>query len=114
MADILSQLRALDSKRAALDATIRQTQSRVRSSTAHDDRTTKRHAEDIAASGTPAVASSITVANAAASDSRRLSSPREKQVICCSILVLICCSVVFLLPLQRLAVMNRELLRFFL
>jgi hypothetical protein len=82
MADILTQLRELDSKRAALDATIRQTQSRVRSSSAQDDRVVKRHAEELPASGAPAVASSVTVANAPAHDSRRLSSPREKQVIC--------------------------------
>jgi hypothetical protein len=81
MSDLLSQLRALDSKRFALEATIRQTQARVRASGSHDERAVKRHAEEIPALGTPAVASSVTVANAAASDSRRLSSPRDKQVI---------------------------------
>jgi hypothetical protein len=85
MSDLLSQLRALDSKRVNLEATIRQTQARVRASGAQDERAVKRHAEEVPASATPAVASSVTLANsspnALASESRRLSSPRDKQVI---------------------------------
>jgi hypothetical protein len=79
MTDLLSQLRSLEAKRVALDQTVRQTQARVRSSNAHDERMAKRHAEEHPASGAPAVASSVTIANAAP-DARRLSSPREKQV----------------------------------
>jgi hypothetical protein len=79
MTDLLSQLRSLESKRVALDQTVRQTQARVRSSNAHDERMAKRHAEEQPASGAPAVASSVTIANPAP-DARRLSSPREKQV----------------------------------
>ena len=59
MTDILSQLRSLDSKRAALDQVVRQTQARVRSSHAQDDRAAKRHAEELPATGAPAVASDI-------------------------------------------------------
>lgn len=82
MSDLLSQLRTLDSKRVNIEATIRQTQARVRSSGAHDDRAVKRHAEEVPTSGAPAVASSVTLANAASpNDARRLSSPRDKQVI---------------------------------
>ena len=79
MTDILSQLRSLDSKRAALDQVVRQTQARVRSSHAQDERAAKRHAEELPATGAPAVASSVTIANSS-NDSRRLSSPRDKQV----------------------------------
>jgi len=79
MSDIVSQLRALDSKRAALDATIRQTQHRARAASAHDDRTAKRRAEEQPAA-LPAVASSVTIAHTPPSDARRLSSPRDKQV----------------------------------
>jgi hypothetical protein len=79
MTDLLTQLRSLDSRRIALDVTIRQTQARFRSSDTQDERAAKRHAEEVPASGTPAVASSVTVAVASAPDSRRLSSPREKQ-----------------------------------
>ena len=85
MSDLLSQLRALDSKRVNLEATIRQTQARVRASGAQDERAVKRHAEEVPTSATPAVASSVTLANASpnalANESRRLSSPRDKQVI---------------------------------
>jgi hypothetical protein len=79
MTDILSQLHSLESKRAALDQVVRQTQARVRSSHAQDDRAAKRHAEELPATGAPAVASSVTIANSS-NDSRRLSSPRDKQV----------------------------------
>ena len=78
MTDILAQIRALDCKRAALDATIRQTQYRARAASAQEDRVAKRRAEEPAAA-VPAVLSSVTLAHSPPSDARRLSSPRDKQ-----------------------------------